>query len=366
MATGNTKVNINVQFSGLGATAFQRGERGAMALIVLDNTDVTFTHVKYNTIAEFTSTEQAKFTADNVQFIKDSFVGIPLELHVFRMDAITPVIADTLAEMGGIIPKNCWIALADATVATTDAIVTWVKSENATNKKVYKFFAFTPTTSDDRHIINFKITNVVLADARGAQTGDKAVPYITGVLAGLPLNNSATYKKFPLLSSVTPPADIDAAIGNGEFVLNNDEGNVICERGVNSISTIGGDITKDMTFINVVEKMDLIYNDINQTFKDFYVGKYNNTSVNQTNFINAIRAYFNGLEQDEILDPDFDNRVDVDIEAQREANRPVYGAVVDSWSDDQVIVATVGTEVFLRGFIKIPNIMEDLDFEIFI
>lgn len=354
---------FNLIFKGLGTSAAARGSKGVAVLIIKDDTDKTFTFAEYTSVSDLTSAEIAKYTADNVQFITDCLEGTPLKLIVARMD-IAGTIADILTLVKGKAPRNCWIGIADAITTDTDALVSFVKSSNANEKKKFKAFVFKATTSDDMHVVNFTNPKVTFTDtARGLQTGDNAVPFLLGYLAGVPLSISSIAKVLSKFSSVEEPASLETAINAGEFVLMNDEGDVRVARGINSLITTGEGVTDDMKFILIVEVMDLMYTDIYTTWNSFYKGKYKNNADNQALLIGAINSYFTSLENENLLDNSYANVASVDIDSQRLANYSKYGEdVVIAWSDDYAKEMTYGTNVYLNANIKILNAMEDLEF----
>lgn len=365
MATNNGMPEIEVEFKGLGVSALKRGERGAAALILIDDTVQEAGHAKYKTIEDFSSEEQAKYTPENQLIIKDALAGVPLVLYVFTLRTEGTLI-DLLKIVGGVVPNNCWIGIVSDAGANHTDLTTWIKARNKDGKR-YKGFVYKATSTDDMHIVNFTTTNVTFKDNRRLQPAWKSIGYLVGYLAGLSLNMSAIAKVLDLLESVEEPDDLDEAIGNGEFILFNDEGVVKVARGVNSLITLGQDITEEMTHINTVEKMDLIYVDIVDSWNNGYKGRYPNILDNQMLFISAIDAYYQGLANNYILDPNFENTVGVDIEAQRLANYPKHGKEeVDSWDDMKVMNMTVGTKVLFNSHIKISGIMEDFYFPIHI
>ena len=155
---------------------------------------------------------------------------------------------------------------------------------------------------------------------------------------------SGIAKTFGELESVTEPADLEVSVNNGELVLFNDEGEVRIARAINSLKTVTGEMSDDMKFILVVEVMDLIYSDIHTTWKGLYKGKFKNNSDNQTLLLGAINTYFKTLADENLLDSEFENKATIDLEAQRAANIPKYGAsTVATWSDEKVRQMTVGT-----------------------
>lgn len=357
--------SLEIIFKGIGATAIARGQKGSAALIVVDETEGE-EMVKYRTIADFTSEEQAKYTPENVLAIKDALEGTPLELYVFRMKSESGSITDLFKKIGGTVPRNSWIAVQSATEQHQNDLATWIKTERKNNKKRYKALVYKATTPDDMGIVNMTTEKVAFSDERGEKAGSSALAWGLGFLAGLSLTMSAIAKPIGKFKSVTEPEDLNEAISNGEFVLFNDEGEVKVARGVNSLVTTGQDVTEEMCFINTVEKMDLIYCDIFTAWNNSYKGKYPNILDNQMLLISAIRGYFKEVARDYILDPNFDNTVNVDIEAQKLANYAKYGEeTVESWDDNKAMEMTVSTKVFLKANVKIPGIMEDLKFEIY-
>lgn len=362
MSTTNTMPQLDIIFKGLGVTAIKRAERGDAVLILKDVTE-GIPKKYYKTIEDFNSSEQSKFTEDNIQLIKDALEGIPLKLYVFKIKE-EESITDKLKIIGGIIPRNCWIGTPEVTY--TSDLVTWIKAKRKNDKKRYKMIGHKLTAPDDMGIVNFTNEKITFSDKRGEVTGNKAIPYLLGFLAGISLNMSAIAFELGKFSSVIEPEELNTAIKNGEFVLFNDEGIVKVARAVNSLSTLGQDITIEMTHINTVEKMDLIYCDIYTAWDKSYKGKYPNITNNQMLLISAINSYFKGLAINYILDPNFENISFIDLEQQRLANYTKYGQEeVKSWDDEKVRQMTVGTNVFLKANIKVSGIMEDFLFKIY-
>lgn len=368
MSTSNGMPQLDIVFKGLGVSAIKRGERGYAVLILEDETEGV-PKTRYTTISDFTSEEQAKFTPANVEFIKDALEGVPLALYVFKFGA-EDILTDLFNKIKGIIPRNSWIAVYSSTALSatqnqTD-LVAFVKAERKNNKKRYKALAYKVTAADDMGVVNHTNAKVTFADKRGEMDGSAAIPYLLGYYAGLSMMMSGIAKPLKF-KSVVEPEDLDEAISSGQHILFNDEGEVRVARAVNSLVTVGQGVTEDMTHINTVEKMDLIYCDLYKAWNDSYKGKYPNILDNQMLLISAINGYFKSLSVDFILDPNFDNRAEVDIEAQRIANYPKYGEeTVEGWDDAYAMKMTVGTKVFLKANNKIPGIMEDFFFNIFV
>jgi hypothetical protein len=260
--------------------------------------------------------------------------------------------------------KFNWICLADGTADDQQALATYVKGKNAVNKvRKIKAVTYKATVTDDIHVVNF--TNETIRRPGGADLpGWNYVGRITGVLAGLPFTRSATYYEFPDLEHVAEPADMDAAIGGGEFILMNDYGEVKVARAVNSLTTVGVNLTEDMKKIAIVEAMDQILEDIAQEFKNNYVGKYKNKYDNQALFISAVNGYFDALSKEEILDDAFNNEALIDIEAQRQAWLTSGKIEAADWDETTVKNNTFSSYMYLIGNVKILDAIEDLTFNI--
>lgn len=353
---------IDITYKGLGTSAIQRGKRGIAVLVIRDDTDKTFTSAEYFSIEDINKTEISKYTPENVQFIKDVLEGMPSKVLVFRVD-VAGELATILSEMKASIPMNCWIGIVSAVTDDHSALSTWVKASVLNDKKCYKAIVY-KALGDDTSVVNFTNVKVTFNDDRNEKTGDEAIPYLIGYLAGIPLTMSAIAKALTKFKSVIEPTDLEAAVNNAEFVLYNDESEVYVARGVNSLKTAGADKTDEMKFIHVKEIMDLIYTDFYVAWKKNYKGKYPNTLDNQMLLIGALNAYLKSLKG--ILDNQFDNRVYIDVATQRLANEVKYGkAEVNTWSDEKMLQMTVSTSVFLSARIKILGITEDIFLKIF-
>lgn len=353
--------NISIEFKSQAVSAIERGSKGYGVLIVKDDTDTQGVHV-YRSIDEVTAEEQAKFTADNVKYIKDALEGKAKQVQVFRMKT-DGQLSDVLAKVKETANRNSWICMADATAQETSDLVSFIKSSVENDNKRYKGIVY-KNSADDMHLVNFTNEKVVFADSRKEQDGIKAVPFLMGFLAGLPMTMSSIAYPMNKFERVIEPADVEAAVNKGEFVMFNDEGTVKVARGVNSLQTVGNGAKDDMKLIQTVEIMDFIYADIYKTWNDSYKGKYPNIADNQALLFSAITAYFKGLESIHLLDPNFENKAQVDVEAQRLANAPLHGDEVYSWTDEEVKQATVGTSVYGVASNKIVNATEDFKFNI--
>ena len=131
-------------------------------------------------------------------------------------------------------------------------------------------------------------------------------------------------------------------------------------RACNSLTTFTTDVGQDFRFIKIVECIDMITDDIRDTFKSDYAGKVINDYNHKMLFISAIMVYFSGLKGN-VLDnsPTAQNTVDIDEEQQK--NYAIKkGENVENMTVQQIREYNTGTNVYLTGRITPVNAMEDL------
>jgi hypothetical protein len=339
---------ININFTSLAISAVERSQRGVVALILKDDTGV-FTEKIYNSLTDVVATD---WTAPNYQYIKDTFLGLPSKIIVERIPSASANYNTALA----ILALKRWNYLAIPGIITADvaAISTWLLAQRVL-KKTYK--AVLPSSaSDSEGVINFATSGIVVGANTYADTDYTA--RIAGILAGLPLTRSSTYYVLPEVTAVTDSATPDADIDAGKLILIHDGKQVKIARGVNSLVTVVAPKSADWKKIKIMEGHDLIRDDISDTFNDNYVGKVVNSYDNQAIFITAVNAYLRSLRGD-VLDPNSDNSMNVDIVAQRAAFEAI-GISTTTWSNQKVKESSFQSKVFLAGSLKFLDAAEDL------
>lgn len=351
--------SIEVIFKQLATSLIERSSRGIAILIVKDDTDTSFTYKEYKDITAVEN-DADKYTETNLQYLRDVFGFALNKVCVARIDTAGSV-ADALIA----IEKNTttgWITIADGTAEEFSTLSSWIKSKEL-KRKTFKAVCYKVLAPDSKHIVNFYNDKVNFADKRAEVTGDKYCPSLIGILASCNINRGSTYFKCPNLKRVEEVTDSEQAVGKGQLILFNDVDVVRIAVGINSLTTTDGlNNTEDMKYIDIVEVMDLINDDISNVFKNEYLGNYKNIYNNQVLFISAINTYFKELARDYILDPNYRNRADVDIEAQRLAWLGTGKQEAEDWTEQQVKNSSFKRTVFLLGDIKIAGAMENLKF----
>lgn len=359
-----TMPKVEITFSQRAASLVERSERGIAVLIVRDATEganTTFYAFSSRADADKKSDE---FTATNIQYIDDVFaLKQPYKVCVVRIGT-----SGTVADATAIIEKNVrtgWVTIADGTSTDFAALVSWIGTCEG-NAKTYKAIVHGLSTAPDkRHVVNFINTKVTFADSRGEQTGPAYLPSLLGLLAGANVETGVTNAVCGNLSGCVAVDNADTAVGAGKFILVPDVDAVYVGTGVNSLTTTNGKtLTEDMKYIETVEAMDLIADDIRDEFRTNYLGKYKNCLDNQMLFVAAVRGYFSDLAGSLILDNEYENTVDIDVTAQRAAWVASGKTEASEWEDAKVRQMSFKHTVYLTADIKILGSMENLKFEI--
>lgn len=360
-----TMPQIDITFRQQAASLIARSERGIAILIIKDDTNEDFTHKRYADLAELEK-DKDLYTTENYNAIYDMLLFAPYQSHVFRYGS-SGNLSDALAEISKTV-KTGWITMAGQTQTEADGLVSWIKSQEA-KAKSYKAVVYKPSSlPDNMHIVNFVNEKVVFNDEeRGEQNGVAYLPSLISIFAVCNVKRGCTNYNCSNLSFVEEVEDNDSAVGSGKFILYNDEDNYVrIGQGINSLTTTNGlTLTEDMKFIETVEAMDLIKDDISKTFRTDYLGNYRNNRDNQMLFIAAINnGYFYELARDNILDSTYNNNATIDINAQRKAWLASGKSEAENWDNDKVKAMSFKRDIFLVGDIKILGSMTNLHFPI--
>lgn len=345
--------NIDVIFTGKANTAVSRAGKGVACLIITDATEG-------DKVAEYGSLDEvvvSKYTEENYKIISEVFVSDVSKLVVIKMTE-----SEAFADVKTLVSNKInWIGIISSTESEQKAVADFVKAQNKTRVKRLKAIVYKVSNVDDMHVVNF-INDTVKTEKGEVVPGYKYVGRLLGILSACRLDQSVTYRELPELVEVSEPADVNAEIGKGNFVLVNDDASVRIGRGVNTLQQNDKNHTEDMKYIAIVEGMDLVYEDIKTTFKTTYVGKFKNSYDNQVLFISAVNSYFRSLGRDEVLDASADNQAEVNVEIQREIWLSNGYLEAEKWTDAEVKKNTFRTNMFIKAKVKFLNAIEDLEF----
>lgn len=296
-------------------------------------------------------------------------MGTPSQVIVERIATADTDYSNGLARLKN---KN-WNYLAipgiqDAAVAN---IVSWIKTERDTNKKTYKT-VLPNAEADHEGVINFTAEGMKVNKGRD-ENGNKIIKdytasqytcRIAGILAGLPFTNSATYYELREVEAITESTDPNTDIDSGKLILINDGTKIKIGRGVNSLTTTSETKGEEFKKIKIVDAVDLVRDDIRNTFDNSYVGKITNSYDHKVLFLSAVNVYFEELEKVDVLDSAYDNKAQIDTEAQR-TYLLSKGVDVDSLKEQEIKEYNTGSKVFATARVKFLDAMEDLNMEIY-
>jgi hypothetical protein len=343
---------VLIEFKAKAESAVQRSENGAVAVILKDGTNATFDTKIYTKESEIV---QSHWSAANRDYLSKIFLGNPARVIAERVAAWD----ETAAALERLKHKNFnYLTAPGAEDVGADAVCDWIKERRDADKKTCK--AVLPLY-DANH------EGIINLCTEGVKVGSKtysAAEYcarIAGILAGLPLTRSATYAVLPEVESITESAAPDADVDAGKLILLNDGAKIKIARGVNSLVTLSGDKTADMKKIKIVDGMDILRDDIRAVFQEQYVG-VNNSYDNKVLFIAAVNQYFKLLVMQGVLYDKFDNRAELDIQAQTEWL--MQQTDISGWTEEEIKTADTGAFLFAAGNIKLQDCMEDLRFAI--
>lgn len=358
---------VIIDFKTKGTTAIKRSARGIVAMILKnESTDTS----KYYKIKDVSDIPEEGLTPECEDYIRKCLLGTPLRILVYTLPLTTVEDPDTtMADILKILPDIKWnyLCAPNSTVQEQQDLASWIKSQRNNKRKTFKA-VLANQAADHEGIINFCTGNIKVQtdqDANGdpVYTTYTALQYtarIAGILAGLALDRSATYFKLTEVESVETYEDIDSLIDAGKLLLFDelDGDGVKIARACNSLVTFTTDKGEDFRYIKIIEAVDMITDDIRDTFKKYYVGKVINDYDHKMLFITAILVYFDEIKGN-VLDKDGKNTVDIDEQYQANYAK-LHGEDLDEMTPMEIRQYNTGTNVVLAGSVKPVNAMEDL------
>mgnify|MGYP000922779037 FL=1 len=342
----NPSPNISVKFKTLARTAIQRSERGTVCLILQD-TKATEKWYTFKTIADV---ETERWDKDNINLAMH-YGAFKILIRVIQSGEDTSKVLKDL-EMR----KFNWLAYPKALETEDQTVVNWVKQQFGNTGAIGKTIKYVSSYANKTdHVAIVELANGgTYKSIYGDFTAQEYTVAIAGLIAGMPLNRSADNYTMSDLKSVE-----DCEPKLGKFSLYNDEEVVKVNYGVNSKTTFDSTWKKDTRKIKVVEGMCFIADDIRDTFKNYWLGNYINDYDNKMNFCsNITKVYFKEMSPN-VLNGDYDNKVEIDIEAQKKVII-TDGLEVNSMTDLEILQYPTGDDVYLTGDVRFVDTMASL------
>lgn len=358
---------IIINFRTKGTTAIKRSARGIVAMILHNETK---DEIHNYTIRDVSDIPDTGLTDENVDLIKKCLLGTPLRILVYTLpntnvDGAVKDQTDVLKMLANI--KWNWLCAPTATTQEQNDLASWIKTQRSNKHKTFKA-VLSDQAADHEGIVNFCTNNIKVrtdTDSFGnpVYTMYTAVQYtarIAGILAGLALDRSATYFKLTEVESVEVYEDIDTLIDKGELLLidEQDGDGVKIARACNSLTTFTTDKGEEFRKIKIIEGIDLVTDDIRDTFKKYYVGKVINDYNHKMLFISAILVYFSEIKGN-VLDADAANTVDINTTWQSNYAK-LHGDDPTTMSVMEIRQYNTGDTLALVGDIRFVDAMENL------
>lgn len=344
---------VIINFNSKASNVIERSGRGIVALVIQDSTK-QIESASYKGLEEVNKED---YTAENYDYISMIFKGAPNKVIVERASEVTDY-TEVLQRLKS--KRFNYLTIPKIVEGQAEAIVSWIKNCRNNDKKTFK--AVLPNVAADYEgVINFS-TDKVKVGSKVYSTAEYC-PRIAGILAGLSLSRSATYLVLSEVEAIEENENPNDAVDEGKLILISDGEKIKIARGVNSLVTLTDDKSEDFKKIKIVEAMDLVKDDIRETFEDSYVGQVINDYDNKSLFLAAINSYFKELEGDNILDSNSENKADINVSAQK---KYLIEKQVDvtNLNDQQVKEYNTGSKVFVTSSVKFVDAMEDLYFDI--
>ena len=344
---------ISIIFKKKAETAIARSADGIVAVILTDTTKSGEGTQSYRYDYE-SDIEDADWSTVNRDYLNKVFLGSPHRVIAERVGAEGNY-EEALARLKN---KN-WDYLTIPGIGDDDVedISQWIQEQFESGKT---FQAVLPNCEANHEaIINFATGDIKV----GVKTYTTAeyCSRIAGLLAGVPLNEGATYSVLPEVDGITESSTPDTDIDAGKLILVDDGENIKIARAVNSLKTLTGDKTEDMKKIKIIRGMNLIRDDIREAFETNYIG-INNSYDNKQLFISAVNQYFSQLENEGVLEPTAENISEIDLDAQKAWLAERYD--ISDWSDTEIKTAKTGSYIFVKASITLLDCIEDLKFVI--
>ena len=362
---------VLINFRTQGTTAIKRSARGIVAMILHDGAK---NEIQQFRISDTTDIPDEILSAKSVELVKLCLKGTPLRVLLY----VIPEVGTEVEPDGHLTDQNDvldliqavkwnWICNPTSTGTEQADLSSWVVAQRNNKRKTFKAVC-AKQAADHEGIVNF-CTDDIVAENGTDENGDpvyttyNAVQYtarIAGILAGLALDRSATYFSLTEVQSVESYTDIEERIDKGQLLLfDEQDGNgVKIARACNSLITFTTDKGEDFRYIKIIEALDLITDDVRDTFKKYYVGKVINDYNHKMLFITAVLVYFDEIKGN-VLDRDGKNTVDIDEQAQLNYAK-LKGEKTEDMSAMEIRKYNTGTKVMLAGNVKPVNAMEDL------
>ena len=345
---------FTIAFTTSAVEAIVLASRGFVCLVIKDATQTAGAYT-YNSLNEVTEVD---YDAGNYDFLELIFRGSPTKVKVV-VGGATAVFGDVDDLILDGSPSVDYLVAPDYT-AEAVAIISFVTAKRAIGAKIK--LVIDSTGNDKEYVIDTDISGVSFEG--GAEiTGYEA--RIAGVVAGLDPTRSATFFALTDIDAVTAIADPDASIDAGQLILIDDGAKVKIARGVNSYTSFSPSKGALFSKIKNVETMDMIAYTLRQVVADDYVGKFTNSLPNKNLVLTAFNTFLRQLATLGYLDPSYDNKASLDIQAQIDYAE-LNGVDTTDMTETELKKLNTGDNLYVNVNCKLLDTIEDVTINVFL
>ena len=343
---------INILFKTLAKTASIRSARGVACIVVKDSA----VEGKYVYTREKQITQS--YDDDNLSLVKEAFnkYGVT-KLVVYAIDKTGGTLADALNNL-----KKVEINYLACNFALEENDVTLLKQFKETRvKNNMDLQIIANVAADDEYFINFASTGISVNGS--AIEPHRFMCKLAFILSSIPQTESATYYVLDDVTAVTEIENEDEAVEAGKIFITFDGEKYKLSRAVNSKTTLAANEKKDLKKIKITEGKIIVKGDIYKVFRDKYIGKCNNDYNDRLSLVSEINRYLTNLAYEGILNIDYDNHVELDVQAMRDYMETEVDTDTSDMKDIDVlkdVEGLCGSKVFIKGQVRFVDAMEDI------
>ena len=343
---------INILFKTLAKTASIRSARGVACIVVKDST----VEGKYVYTREKQITQS--YDDDNLSLVKEAFnkYGVT-KLVVYAIDKTGGTLADALNNL-----KKVEINYLACNFALEENDITLLKQFKETRvKNNMDLQIIANVAADDEYFINFASTGISVNGS--AIEPHRFMCKLAFILSSIPQTESATYYVLDDVTAVTEIENEDEAVEQGKIFITFDGEKYKLSRAVNSKTTLAANEKKDLKKIKITEGKIIVKGDIYKVFRDKYIGKCNNDYNDRLSLVSEINRYLTNLAYEGILNIDYDNHVELDVQAMRDYMETEVDTDTSDMKDIDVlkdVEGLCGSKVFIKGQVRFVDAMEDI------
>lgn len=360
---------ININFKTLAKTADVRSERGVACIIVKDTVVESgkYVYTKNKKITESFDEANAKLIGRAFSKYGVNKVVVYCIHQTVNEDLGTTTDDVTLQEVLNALKKveisymACNFELQTEDVKLLEAFVTERVANNMDLQVI------TNTVTDNEYFINYASTGVKINGV--AVEPARMMCELAFILSATPQTQSATYYVFDDVTAVDELADEDKAVEEGKIFITFDGNKYKLSRAVNSKTTLKDGEKKDIKKIKIVQGRILVKGDIYKVFRDNYVGKCNNDYNDRLSFVSEINRYLTNLAYEGVLNIDYTNHVELDVDAMRNYMETECGIDTTEMKDIDVLKDAegyCGSKIFIKGQVRFVDAMEDADIVLYV